>query len=251
MVLTGVHSNEKWNMYNVAKIMKYICENWASDKNAATIRTLVEYWIIPVVNPWGFVNVDTIQYAGRTNGNGVNLNRNAPASNWQLTQTGPDYSGPSAGSEYETKIWLYYHDLFNPDVFIDQHTPGMPETGIFGVLETDITKEYLANAGDVICREISNHLIINDTNTPDSADACLFDMFSDTNYGAVTLCAREHGTPYSFLFEMSDSSKWDDGVLTDHTVTSASSGVQIRLQMQNIYGAWQRLLYYASHDFLH
>ena len=245
MVLTGLHSNEKWNVYNVYRIMKYICENWKTDKNAATIRTFVEFWIIPMVNPWGWANAGTGS-AGRVNGNGVNLNRNAPASTWRQTSEGSDYSGPSAGSEYETKIWLYYHDQLQPDVFIDQHTPGMPSTGYFGVLEADITNTAIANIGDVMCREISNHLLKVDENVPDSADTVLFDLYSDTNPGQASRCALEHGTPYAFLFEMADSSKWSNGVLTESTVTGASSGIQIREQMQNIYGCWQRLLSAAS-----
>ena len=79
-----------------------------------------------------------------------------------------------------------------------------------------------------------------------SADTVLFDLYSDTNPGQASRCALEHGTPYAFLFEMADSSKWSNGVLTESTVTGASSGIQIREQMQNIYGCWQRLLSAAS-----
>jgi hypothetical protein len=58
----------------------------------------------------------------RVNQNGVNVNRNCPTSGWVEANAGTtDYTGASAASEYETKLFAHYLDTLNPFVYVDHH----------------------------------------------------------------------------------------------------------------------------------
>lgn len=246
MILTGVHSDEKFNMFNVGRIMRMICENWKNDKNAAIMRTLVEFYIIPVVNPWGYAHMGDGS-AGRTNGNGVNLNRNCATSNWVSGTEGANYGGPSGNSEYETKIWEYYCEQIKPDVFIDQHTPHMNENGEMGICACDVQDIGIANVGNILARGISNNMICEDANFPQNADTTLFDMYSLFYPGDCVQYAHANlGIRWAFLFEMSDENRWTNGVLQSSVRTDLTSGELIKQQMQNIYLGWMRLISAAA-----
>ncbi|MCB9091242.1 MAG: succinylglutamate desuccinylase/aspartoacylase family protein [Halobacteriovoraceae bacterium] len=90
--------------------------------------------IIPILNPDG-VNGKT-----RTNGRGVDLNRNLPTKNWEVLalehwekkegKKERRFPGKVAGSERETQCVLNHIENFNPDFIISVHTP-------YGVLDFD------------------------------------------------------------------------------------------------------------------
>ena len=115
---SGVHGYERSAVMSLYKLMSDICNcNYA-------LADLIEYVtikVIPVGCPWSYTN------NSRLNANGVNINRNFATSTWGDYDPGtpgsPDYAGPSAGSEDETKIlqaWmvensdaLFYVDFHN------------------------------------------------------------------------------------------------------------------------------------------
>jgi len=114
-IVTGTHP-EYMAMWDCYQTMKMICENWATNDNLDALRHEAEYYVIPCSGPYGIDNSSRVNY------NGVDLNRNAPASNWILTENdGDTYSGPEPASEYETKIFVYYMEYIKPQVFIDHH----------------------------------------------------------------------------------------------------------------------------------
>lgn len=90
--------------------------------------------IIPVTNPDGW------KLKTRTNGKGVDLNRNFPTKDWTdqalnywKKHTKSDsrrYPGPEAASEIETKCLIKHFDEFKPDFLISVHIP-------LGVLDFD------------------------------------------------------------------------------------------------------------------
>jgi hypothetical protein len=90
--------------------------------------------VIPVVNPDGW------KARTRTNGHGVDLNRNFPTKNWdeqavaywkkQMKSDPRRNPGPSAASEVETQCLIKEFDDFKPDFIISVHTP-------LGVLDLD------------------------------------------------------------------------------------------------------------------
>jgi hypothetical protein len=69
----------------------------------------------------------------RYNGNGVDLNRNYPIQAWVEDGTPYDvgYSGPSAGSEFETKLVMALIQKIQPDVAIDHHNYAKAETQFY------------------------------------------------------------------------------------------------------------------------
>lgn len=72
---------------------------------------------IPCLNP------DGMQLKTRTNSNGVDLNRNFPTKNWELTQKNEFFGGMSAGSEIETKFLMDTINEFKPQLILTLHAP--------------------------------------------------------------------------------------------------------------------------------
>ncbi|MCB0406728.1 MAG: succinylglutamate desuccinylase/aspartoacylase family protein [Bdellovibrionales bacterium] len=93
-----------------------------------------EWRVIPVLNPDGY------EKKTRTNGSGVDINRNYPSHDWddvalkwwkEKKKSDPRrYPGPSAGSEPETECSIQHINDFKPDLIISVHTP-------LGVLDFD------------------------------------------------------------------------------------------------------------------
>lgn len=74
--------------------------------------------LIPCLNP------DGKQYNTRGNSNGVDLNRNFPTKNWQLSEEKDEfYSGTAPASEIETKFLIKIIEQHKPDIIITLHTP--------------------------------------------------------------------------------------------------------------------------------
>ncbi len=72
---------------------------------------------IPCLNQYGFENKT------RTNSNGVDLNRNFPTSNWELTQRNEFFGGDSPASEQETNFVIETIEKYNPKVILTLHAP--------------------------------------------------------------------------------------------------------------------------------
>ncbi|MDK7476417.1 M14 family metallopeptidase, partial [Bacillus paranthracis] len=68
--ISNLHGHEKITTYSLYRFMRAICNDWKTDETLEYLRWNVEFVIIPVANPAGFVNNT------RVNGNGVDLNRN-------------------------------------------------------------------------------------------------------------------------------------------------------------------------------
>ena len=59
----------------------------------------------------------------RVNKNGVDLNRNFPTSNWELTEKNEFFGGNSPASEEETKFIINLVEKYNPKVILTLHAP--------------------------------------------------------------------------------------------------------------------------------
>lgn len=59
----------------------------------------------------------------RVNKNGVDLNRNFPTSNWELTEKNEFFGGISPASEEETKFVINLVEKYNPKVILTLHAP--------------------------------------------------------------------------------------------------------------------------------
>lgn len=73
--------------------------------------------IIPCLNP------DGKKLNRRTNANGVDINRNFPSKNWELSEHNEYYGGASAGSEIETCFVCDIISQYKPDAILTLHEP--------------------------------------------------------------------------------------------------------------------------------
>ncbi len=72
---------------------------------------------IPALNP------DGKQLKTRTNSNKVDLNRNFPTKNWELTQKDNYFGGEKPASEKETRFLIDVIEKYQPKSIITLHTP--------------------------------------------------------------------------------------------------------------------------------
>lgn len=72
---------------------------------------------IPALNP------DGKQLKTRTNSNKVDLNRNFPTKNWELTQKDNYFGGDKPASEKETQFLINVIEKYQPKSIITLHTP--------------------------------------------------------------------------------------------------------------------------------
>uniref|UniRef100_UPI003217C246 DUF2817 domain-containing protein n=1 Tax=uncultured Draconibacterium sp. TaxID=1573823 RepID=UPI003217C246 len=93
----------------------YIIERYLNENKFDKLKNNI--YFIPCLNPWG------MERGIRTNKNGVDLNRNYPTRNWQLTPKDENYSGSSPASEAETNFMTKLLEILNPDVILTLHAP--------------------------------------------------------------------------------------------------------------------------------
>ena len=114
-IIAGQHGDETAAPANSYIFAKKLCE--AVEDNFFKLRTSYDVYIIPCVNGFGLYKLT------RVNGNGVDLNRNYPIEQWHVTGEPGDsnYSGPSAGSEFETQVICAIFNGLKPEFAIDHH----------------------------------------------------------------------------------------------------------------------------------
>ena len=119
LVLGGTHGDE---YSSISVVFKWLAFLKADTRNF--------HWrITPLLNPDGLLRKNST----RTNGNGVDLNRNLPTPNWLeeshhywINKTGSNprrYPGSIALSESENQWLVAEIDSFRPDVIISAHAP--------------------------------------------------------------------------------------------------------------------------------
>ena len=138
LVTCEMHGNEKMSTYAMHYMLYDLIHNPQKNPVLSYIRSNVQLVIIPITNPWGFINTN------RWNENGVNLNRNFPTYAWADYDEGEDsaigginYKGASAGSEPETKAMMNFIRS-HPDAVlcIDLHTNGTNTSAWYEVTST-------------------------------------------------------------------------------------------------------------------
>lgn len=243
--ITSMHPQEKLGVWVTAKTLTMICENWKQDYNAELLRSLIDIYVMPLAWPW---NADN---NSRKNYNGVNPNRNFPTKSWYETGNGgQDYTGPSAASEYETQVIVYYFNQIKPDVTIDVHTSGHDNNGCMGIILCPNNNQSFVDLCGVITRTTSNAAIRENPtfalNDPDSGG--LYGVYPEASPppGEFYQWASEQGYGVALLTEESPYCNWQDGIFLGADgkfVEEYTPGI-FRQQIQYLFNCILRLTKY-------
>ena len=103
LVIGCMHGDEPQGEYLINEYLK----------NNADTKLL----LIPCLNP------DGVKAQTRVNSNGVDLNRNFPTKNWELTEKNNFYGGNEPASEIETRFLINVIDEFKPELILPLHAP--------------------------------------------------------------------------------------------------------------------------------
>lgn len=90
---------------------EYLIKRYMSDTQKEGVL------FIPCLNP------DGMALGTRTNSNGVDLNRNFPTKNWELTERDNYFGGETPASEVETRFLINVIQKYEPSAIITLHTP--------------------------------------------------------------------------------------------------------------------------------
>lgn len=125
-VVAGLHGWENASQLNTYIVASMLCK--AANEDWYALASMYDIYFVPCINGYG------AYHDQRVNANGIDLNRNFPAFNWTISGQGTQqYSGPSAASEFETKLVIKAVELLKPDIFIDHHSYGAPVSYTFYV----------------------------------------------------------------------------------------------------------------------
>lgn len=188
----AIHGGERPSALSLYYLVKAICDDWESDVLLEYLRWNVEIVFIPVLNPWGYVNMSY------TNSNGVNIQRNYPAS-WVQGMPGDLYGGPSALSEPETQYSKQMMDE-NKDAFIfcDSHSSANGDSYddlVYMLIPTgSYYNQSLHSAADSVIRKTTRHFIKTYDLPSDVGNFGYYAMQNST-IGSAVRYASEIGIP--------------------------------------------------------
>ena len=89
---------------------KFLIENYLKNNESSLL-------FIPCLNP------DGMSAGVRTNSNGVDLNRNFPTENWELTERNEFFGGEKPASEIETQFVVSIIEKYRPKLILTLHAP--------------------------------------------------------------------------------------------------------------------------------
>lgn len=140
LIVGGVHGWELASQFNTFVFANHLCK--ASSATHYLMFGAIDFYIIPTLNGYGAYHNGPVgtkyPYGGRCNANNVNINRNFPFADWEESGAGTNnWTGPSAGSEFETQLVIKLIDKIKPDFVIDHHGYGSDtNTIVYGEVTT-------------------------------------------------------------------------------------------------------------------
>jgi protein MpaA len=115
-IFAAIHGNE-WTSYSVARqLVEFL------DERPDLYRGMC-VGVLPAANP------DGLEAGTRTNADGVDVNRNFPANNWQLTEKNDSFGGNAPASEPETRAIVHAVEILKPAKIISIHSIGSGKHG--------------------------------------------------------------------------------------------------------------------------
>lgn len=219
LITSGVHGNEIAAPFNTYLFAKQLCDGFTEDANFFKIRSAFDIYIIPCVNGYG------MYHATRGNANKVNINRNFPVKRWKVggadtmdSANGCNYTGASAGSEFETQLITGITASIVPDMAIDHHNYGGEQNWQF---YTDVNEQRflrlayqsLADCSFAFKKNYPQYfgtdfaMVVNKSGTAPG-------VLLSTDSGTLSRWWYEYGIPFDATIEISHSINFKNGVYT-------------------------------------
>lgn len=162
LIVSGTHGNEIAAPFNTYLFAKQLCEAQKSD--FFKLVSAFDVYIIPCLCGYG------MYHPRRCNANYVNLNRNYPVSTWEeggnsresrLNLNLCDYTGPSAGSEFETQLVTGITNIIKPDMAIDHHNYAVANTQFYVISKNkrfnNLSYQALIDCSCLFIEELSSY----------------------------------------------------------------------------------------------
>ena len=108
-IFAAIHGNE-WTSYSVARQLIELLDERPDLYRGRCVA------ILPAANP------DGLEANTRINRNGVDINRNFPAANWQLTERTDSFGGETPASEPEARAIINAVEMLKPAKIISIHS---------------------------------------------------------------------------------------------------------------------------------
>lgn len=124
LFIGGVHGDEPEGVHLAQELL-----TWLHQQESSNPERILPWLLIPCINPDGYARRQ------RTNGNGVDLNRNFPCRDWNAEAKAPRYyPGPSPGSENEVQALVKLIEDEKPQLIVHFHSwePCVVYTGSSG-----------------------------------------------------------------------------------------------------------------------
>ena len=209
IILTaGLHGPEPEAVHTVYHLMEDLCNNYLENEQLEYLRNNVRFVIIPICNPWGYVN------SNYCNSRNVDLNRNFEygyRANGIGSTSNNNYSGESFNSEAETQIMVGVFDQY-PDAMFHlechgklQYDDTVAKTFWYSLMRS-INSELIELCANYIIRQTGRKLYKSGYNAeklpggyityynidgkPKDYTACKYGMLSAT----MEMTARIYGT---------------------------------------------------------
>ena len=207
-ITTGTHP-EYMAIYSTYIMMKNICTKWSTSKPLECLRHHAEFIIMPCSSP------TSVENATYTNYNGVNVNRNMPVHDFKVQGAGTEnYTGASAGSEYESKVLVKMLADYNPDVYIDHHNSF---TSPIEAWYNMMTKDYISEMAHLGIIETTKMKAVFPDKFPswdDNPNPLVEVKLHGNNYGRGIRCVYGYEQGFiSFTMETMQYCRWKDGQL--------------------------------------
>lgn len=159
IITAGLHGIEPDAVFEVYHFMKDLCENYFESEHLEYLRTNVKFVVVPISNPWGFVN------GTYNNSNNINLNKNfehgfAPVTGATNTQLN---SGTAPYTEAEAVLLKGVFDEYSDAVFhLECHGKAAVDNAYsdviwFSLMES-LSSEFIELCANTLVNQIGRRL---------------------------------------------------------------------------------------------
>ncbi len=222
-IIGGTHGNENAAPFNLYLFAKQLCSEFLTDDNFFKLRQAYDIYIIPCLNGYGMYHVT------RGNANKVNINRNYPTSGWAVagedtkeSATANNYTGPSAGSEFETQLIMAITNLIKPDIAIDHHNYSVSDwqfyTTIRDVKKIPLIYQSLVDCSYTFKKELPNYFGTNCGLVQNKTGSAPGEISS--HVGMTPGWWDENGVKFSATIEISQNINYQFGTFANTKVNN-------------------------------